>query len=36
LVERVGFAEVTPERCTILANEVLAPADLRARKANAA
>ena len=23
-----GFAEVTPERCTILANEVLAPADL--------
>jgi F-type H+-transporting ATPase subunit epsilon len=23
-----GFAEVTPERCTVLANEVLAPADL--------
>src|SRR3984893_4609998 len=23
-----GLAEVTPERCTILANEVLAPADL--------
>ena len=24
-----GFAEVTPERCTVLANEVLAPADLK-------
>jgi F-type H+-transporting ATPase subunit epsilon len=23
-----GFAEVTPERCTVLANEVMAPADL--------
>jgi len=23
-----GFAEVTPERCTVLANEVLAPTDL--------
>ena len=23
-----GFAEVTPERCTVLANEVLAPSDL--------
>jgi F-type H+-transporting ATPase subunit epsilon len=23
-----GFAEVTPESCTVLANEVLAPADL--------
>ena len=23
-----GFAEVTPERCTVLANEVLPPADL--------
>jgi F-type H+-transporting ATPase subunit epsilon len=23
-----GFAEVTPERCTVLANEVLAPGDL--------
>ncbi len=23
-----GFAEVTPERCTVLASEVLAPADL--------
>src|ERR1700739_4973932 len=23
-----GFAEVTPEHCTVLANEVLAPADL--------
>src|ERR1700749_1874065 len=23
-----GFAEVTPERCTVLANEVLVPADL--------
>jgi F-type H+-transporting ATPase subunit epsilon len=23
-----GFAEVMPERCTVLANEVLAPADL--------
>jgi F-type H+-transporting ATPase subunit epsilon len=23
-----GFAEVTPERCTVLANEVLIPADL--------
>jgi F-type H+-transporting ATPase subunit epsilon len=23
-----GFAEVTPERCTVLANEVLSPADL--------
>jgi len=24
-----GFAEVTPERCTVLANEVLAPADVK-------
>ena len=23
-----GFAEVTPERCTVLANEVMAPGDL--------
>jgi F-type H+-transporting ATPase subunit epsilon len=23
-----GFAEVTPERCTVLANEVMVPADL--------
>jgi len=23
-----GFAEVTPERCTVLANEILAPTDL--------
>ncbi len=23
-----GFAEITPERCTVLANEVLAPTDL--------
>ena len=23
-----GFAEVTPERCTVLADEVLIPADL--------
>jgi F-type H+-transporting ATPase subunit epsilon len=23
-----GFAEVTPERCTVLANEILIPADL--------
>ena len=30
-----GFAEVTPERCTVLANEVLARPICRARKANA-
>ena len=29
-----GFAEVTPERCTVLASEVLAAAICRARKAN--
>ncbi len=31
-----GFAEVTPERCTVLANEVLPPRNCRARKASAA
>jgi F-type H+-transporting ATPase subunit epsilon len=28
-----GFAEVTPERCTVLANEVLAPTDLSREEA---
>ncbi len=31
-----GFAEVTPERCTVLANEVMPPVNCTRRRASAA